>query len=78
MAFESTKRELGELFAFVQLLADGQVSMGRADGSAVRPVSNAGDDVPKYGQRRVIMVERELALEMKCVKAMRLRADKTD
>ena len=28
MAFESTKRELGELFAFVQLLADGQVSMG--------------------------------------------------
>lgn len=58
MAFESTKREVGELFAFVQLLADGKVSMGRADGSAVRPVSNAGDDVPKYGQRRVIMVER--------------------
>jgi type II restriction enzyme len=32
MAFEATKREWGELYAFFRLLADGFVSAGRADG----------------------------------------------
>lgn len=31
MAFEATKRELGELYAFFRLLADGQVYMGTPD-----------------------------------------------
>lgn len=31
MAFESTKREVGELLAFVRLLADGSVSMARGE-----------------------------------------------
>ena len=28
MAFEATKRELGELYTFFRLLADGKVSLG--------------------------------------------------
>ena len=29
MAFEATKRELGELYTFFRLLADGKVFLGR-------------------------------------------------
>ena len=33
MAFEATKREWGELYAFFRLLADGYVQAGKADGT---------------------------------------------
>ena len=33
MAFEATKKEWGELYAFFRLLADGKVAAGRADGT---------------------------------------------
>lgn len=33
MSFETTKRELGELYAFIKLLADGEVSMGNPEGT---------------------------------------------
>lgn len=57
MAFESTKREVGELYAFVRLLADGNVSMGRADGAVVS-VSPSDASALCAGQRQVVMVER--------------------
>lgn len=46
MAFESTKREVGELYAFTRLLAKGTVCMGNVDGTS-------GERV-----RKVVMVER--------------------
>lgn len=48
MSFEATKRELGELYAFVRLLADGKVCMGTPE---------AQKDDRKY--RRVALIQRE-------------------
>ncbi len=43
MAFSATKRELGELYTFFRLLADGGVSLGtpeaRTDGTEHWPVA---------------------------------------
>lgn len=46
MAFTTTKRELGELYAVVSLLAEGAVAMGNADG------------LPAGRRRKVVMMER--------------------
>ena len=39
MAFEATKREWGEIYAFFRLLADGNVHAGKADGTADEALS---------------------------------------
>ena len=48
MAFQATKRELGELYAFFRLLVDGQVTLGMGDAT-----------VQGYRSRPVAMIERE-------------------
>ena len=54
MAFETTKREVSELYAFARLLADGSVPMGSVT-AEVKSSDNTSVDTPC---RQVLWIDR--------------------
>ena len=87
MAFEATKRELGELYTFFRLLADGKVSLGtpqvRKDETKCWPVAliqrEEHDGTRRYyieqGNVRIVsgVIEKERSEERRVGKECRSR-----
>ena len=61
MAFETTKREVSELYAFARLLADGSVPMGSVT-AEVKSSDNTSVDTPCRRVRR----ERYIRVFIRC------------